>query len=547
MRRNRLREAEAQACAALEAAPDDVDAIEIIALVARARGDSGAAEQAFRRIVSIDPGARWAWDDLARLLIEAGRPADAEDSVRRGLAADPDHADAHALLGGFLSEREALVEGAWHLRRAIALAGRHPALLVNLARNLMRQGALDEALTLVGEAARGEPDMLAPAILRAEILERQGALAEAGLALDHAAPIAAREGRDVLLSRATLLARGEGWREALALLDALPALSGAAQLLRGRLRDRAGRYDDAWADFIGGKGALARASGRRYDRGAVEALFAEIARIPTSLPRAQRRGDLPQPIFILGMPRSGTTLIEQVLASHTRIRAGGELPFAAEMRDLAQTLLGAGAPFPAGLASLATADHHHLPALFRDLYLARAEIYGLTAQGAAFFTDKMPMNEALLPLIRIAFPDAPLVQLRRHPLDVLVSIMSHDMTHGFHSGDRLEDAAHHLAALARLAAHHRTAHGITPHMLGYERFVGDQAGQTMGLMAAIGLAVEPRQALFHQSARHAPTPSYAQVGEPVHARSVGRWRHYAHHLAPIMPIVADAIADHETL
>jgi hypothetical protein len=249
---------------------------------------------------------------------------------------------------------------------------------------------------------------------------------------------------------------------------------------------------------------------------------------------------VPQPIFILGFPRSGTTLTEQVLASHSRIRAGGELPFTAELRDFAA--LATGGPFPAGLGALATADQSHLPALFRDFYLARAESHGLLAPGADFFTDKMPLNELYLPLLRIAFPEAPVIAVARHPLDVMVSVMAHDMTHGFNCGYAPGDAAHLFASVSALDAQYRDTLGIARHELVYERFVAGQESETGRLMIHLGLKMEDAQLRFHENTRFAPTPSYAQVQEPLNDRSIGRWRNYARELEPVRAILDEAIA-----
>ncbi|MBW8735565.1 MAG: sulfotransferase, partial [Asticcacaulis sp.] len=222
---------------------------------------------------------------------------------------------------------------------------------------------------------------------------------------------------------------------------------------------------------------------------------------------------MPQPIFVLGFPRSGTTLTEQVLASHSHIRAGGELPFVAELSEIAAQR--SGGAFPAHADQLDADTRSTLAAHLRDHYLARAEAFGLLAPGMSFFTDKMPLNELYLPLLRLAFPAAPLVAVGRHPLDVMVSAISHDFTHGFNCGYRLEDAARHYALIDTLMAEWRRLPGIVPHQLGYERFVAAQQAETDALMAHIGLPMEPAQLAFHESQRFAPTPSYAQVQEPL--------------------------------
>lgn len=511
-------------------------------------GDLVQAEKVLGRILRLTPGSPWAFDTLIQLLVDARREGDAEIVARETVALAPDHADAHSKLGVFLSKRNALVEGAWHFRRAMDLSGRDPHLLLNLARNLKAQGLLAEAEALTTEAEGKDPASLPALMLLAEIAEQDGRMEAAEAALDRATPLAQAQGEHLHLPRTALLGRGTRWREALEQFDRLAELPGALRLTRGRLREKAQRHAEAWQDYVEGKAAIAREQDRRYDRAEIERHFASIAQAFSApfwktVPKVAMRTDVPQPIFILGFPRSGTTMTEQVLSSHSQIRPGGELPFALQLRDFAQQLLGRGLSFPAGIGELAAADHHHIPTLFRDFYLALAETHGLTRPGVHFFTDKMPLNEVYLPLLRLAFPNAPMISVRRHPLDILVSVMAHDLTHGFYCGYRLPDAAHQLAAISQLMAHYRDALHIPMHELVYERFVGDQEGETAKLMAHIGLEMEPGQLRFHESDRRAPTPSYAQVRQPVHAGSVAKWRAYAEPLAPILPLVRDAIHD----
>jgi Tfp pilus assembly protein PilF len=538
-------EAARLAAEALAQAPRSLDAIEILALTHRARGDAAGAERLLRTAMEVDPRPRWPHDDLAMLLFESGRIDQAEAACRAAIAADPDNPQPEMMLGNILSEREELVAGAAHLRRAIALAGEHPQLLANLGRNLQRQGALDQAEPLLRRAVSAMPDAVPPLAWLAELLEQARRFDEASAMLDRAERLARAQGTDVTLQRAALLSRTEAWGEGLALLDAEPRLSGAALLQRGRLRDRAGRHAEAWRDFDAGKAALSAASGRRYARAEVERLIADLTsffapdRFAT-LTLAPARDDVPQPIFILGFPRSGTTLTEQVLASHSRIRAGGELPFVAELAAIA-TDRTRGA-FPTHVNELDAATRATLATDLRDHYLDRARTFGLLAPGIAFFTDKMPLNDVYLPLLHLAFPAAPMIAVARHPLDVMVSAMSHDFTHGFNCGYRLEDAAHHYAAVDALIAEWGALPGIAPHRLGYERFVAAQEAETEAVMAHVGLAVEPAQLAFHESQRFAPTPSYAQVQEPLNDRSIGRWRHYGRELAPVRAILAEAIA-----
>ena len=540
IREERFAAAEQLARDALEVDPHEIDALEILFLCQQRFGDGAGAERTLRRVIALAPHKQWPRGDLARLLIGMGRATEAEQVLTAALAADPSHADSHAMLGSLLSEREALVPGAQHLERAIELAGGHPQLLANLGRNLMRQGRLDEAEPLLQAAMAAAPDQLNPIIHLAELAEQQDQFDRAAALLDRAEPIAARQGLDVQAQRAHLLSRTSRWREGLALLDTAPQLLGTPRLLRARLRDKAGRYEEAWEDAVAAKAVLARVRSHFYDAEAVGRQFTALthfAEKSTRLVGAAKREGVPQPIFILGFPRSGTTLTEQVLASHSQIRPGGELPFAGQFPALIEQMTGH--RFPAAL------DHiigdPDLPARLRDFYLAGAQAYGLLGEGALFLTDKMPLNDIYLPLLRLAFPDAPLIAVSRDPRDVIVSALQHDMTHGFHCTYRLEDAAHHLAAVSDLTEAYRAA-GIAPYRLRYESFIADQIGETQKLMAFIGLDVEDAQFNFHQSRRYAPTPSYAQVREPLHDRAIGRWRNYANILEPVTELLAPAVA-----
>jgi hypothetical protein len=325
------------------------------------------------------------------------------------------------------------------------------------------------------------------------------------------------------LQRSVLLARMGNPEQALALLEGRQELSGAALLQRGRLYDRVGRYREAWADWVKGKAQLAERHSRHYASDEIAAEAHRLADIGTTLSRAELRDDVAQPIFIIGFPRSGTTLVEQILASHSAIVAGGELPFGAELYE--------------GLV----AGDVDAPGM-RDRYLARAREYGLVDTGAGFFTDKMPDNSFWLPLLRAAFPESPVIHVRRHPLDVLTSVMANDMTHGFNCGYRLEDAAQHLALVDDLLQRYGES-GLGPtYELRYETLVDDQRGETERLMSAIGLELEPAQLTFHKRTEVSPTPSYAQVREPLNDRSIGRWRNYAAELEGVRPILDSALA-----
>ena len=360
-----------------------------------------------------------------------------------------------------------------------------------------------------------------------KLAEVSGDLPRALALLEEAAR--ASPGQDVDLLRANHLARTGKPEAALALLTDDRGLNGDARLLRGRVLDRLGRYDEGVAGARGRQAATGdgvprdalRHEGRRRLLRAARTFFVR-ANIEL-MPQAPVRQDVPQPIFVIGFPRSGTTLIEQVLSSHTAVRAGGELPFLVEVRQFSLLQLPGPEGFPENLAHLWTADKRYVATLFRDYYFARAAQYGLLESGKSFFTDKMPFNEIWLPVLRAAFPEAPVIRVRRHPLDVCVSMLSHNLTHGFNCGYRMEDIVHHLNAVEGLVNHYAREMQIDAFELRYESFVSDQQAETRRLLDYVALPFEEACLRFHESRRYAPTPSYAQVTEHLNDRSIGRW------------------------
>lgn len=471
--------------------------------------------------------------------------AAAYQAAQRALRANPRHAAAHALLGIVLSEANDLSSGEWHFRRALELAAPKAEWLVNLAINLIRQGRADDADALFARA-----DALAPGNLQvlaqwSKLHELHGDVRRAQELLDRAAAVSSTE--DVALLRVAYLVRQGQHREALALLGGAPDLNGAAQLERGRLYERLGRHEEAWRDWVQGKAKLAQGGRIEYQAEAVAAFIARMKQffVRTNvelLPRAAERRDVPQPIFIMGLPRSGTTLLERVLAAHSAVRAGGELTFAGEWMPLISRLIADPAPFPEQLARTWSADHHHVAALLRDYYFARAEARRLLEPGARMFTDKMPFNEMWLPLVRMAFPQAKIVRIVRHPLDVCVSMLSHELTHGFNCGYRIETIVDHVRFMFDLTEHYRRELDSSDCTVKYEDFVRAPERETRRLLEYLELPFEPACLSLHEMRRYAATPSYVQVTEQINEHSVDRYRCHMASLQPFIERLAPALA-----
>jgi tetratricopeptide (TPR) repeat protein len=530
----------------LRADPRNMEALALRYGIESRRGQIRDAQKTLAQVISIDPHSDWAYNDLIKLLSKSGDRGHAERIARAALRMNPENAEAHDLFGTLLSESSDLPSGEWHFRRALQLGGARPQVNANLALNLMQQGRTGEAERYYREADDAAPGNLRILSHWSKLAEVEGDLPRAVELLDRAA--AATSDIDTNLLRARLLIRERRYREALDILEPCTDMNGDGHLERGWLYDRLERYDDAWNDFVEGKRKLkAQAGNLEYRKDAVDAFYGRLKRFFVRrnielLPRAELRKDVPQPIFVCGFPRSGTTLLEQILSSHPRIRAGGELPFAADMRNLVNRLFPDDGAFPENLSRTWTADGHYVAPLFRDYYLARAQQALLLDGGHLFFIDKMPFNELYLPLINMAFPHSRIIRAVRHPLDVCVSMMSHNFTHGFNCGYRPADIVAHLAATSDLTEHYRTELNHRELVVRYEDLVGDQERTTRQLLEHVGVPFDEACLRFHENPRYAATPSYAQVSEKLNDRSVGRHRHYAARLrefeAPLRPVLA---------
>jgi hypothetical protein len=177
----------------------------------------------------------------------------------------------------------------------------------------------------------------------------------------------------------------------------------------------------------------------------------------------------------------------------------------------------------------------------RDFYLQRVRQAGILEPGARWFTDKMPLNETHLGLIALLFPASPIIHLVRHPLDVVVSVFSNQLTHGFYCAYELESAARHYALIADLIAHYRREMAMRYLPVRYEDMVDEQEATIRRMLDFIGEDFDESCVNFHQNRRYARTASYAQVTEKLYDRSRFRYRNYVKHLAPIVPILQPAI------
>ncbi|WIY70250.1 sulfotransferase [Aquidulcibacter paucihalophilus] len=469
---------------------DPAEALMALASRLRAAGRADEAAQAYRQLLAIRPDLPDSWFNLALMERQSGRFEAAlnayDEALRRGVSGP---------------------EEAW-LNRGVIHAD-------DLGRPDLAQKDLEAALAVA-------PDWL-PALLNLgnlhEDMGRREAAAEA-----YGRALAVVPGHPVAMARAAGLARLTGPEDpVIAGLRAAVAQPGLhvgdrAELgfALGRALDQVGAYDDAFAAYAAAN-AASRATdpeGARYDRAAHERYIDSlIAAFPGPAAPVADAGT--GPIFICGLFRSGSTLVEQILAGHSRVTGGGELGL---VPGLARAIAG----YP---QAMATADAGSVARL-RDLYLGGLK----TARpGADVVTDKRPDNFLHIGLIKAMFPGARIVHTVREPLDVILSNWFLHLDRSMAHALDLEDLVHWHGQYERLMRHWKA---LYPDILdlNYDALVADPRPAVERLLAFCGLDWEETVLDFHKAAAPVRTASVWQVREPLYQRSSGRWRNYETHL-----------------
>ncbi len=488
-----------------------------------AAGDAQAAAAEFLQAAALQPDLAAAWALAGMTLYGLGREAEALEPLRRAHALRP--ADMQVLR--VLGETEyALEQHAWAQDRFAQLAATgafdDAMLPLRLAQCARRLGDPARALVLVDAALRRFPDHAPLWLERGWVHEDLGDAAHAResyaqareLRPDWADPL----GCEIALARTRAPEQLVRQAQALAQDAQLPQQQRAfLHYVLGKRADAAGEHAVA-AGHWSAANRLRRAIDGGFDRDAfARDIDRAIAAFDAPLLRARQALALrdPRPVFVVGMPRSGTTLVEQILAAHPQVRGCGERVGIAEIAGEIARLPGLDWPQRAALLD---------PAWCR----ARAAGY-LAAAGdaqAARLVDKQPYNFPHVGLLGLLFADARIVWCRRDPRDIAVSIYGESMSPASSFATDLDDIRFVIAGQERLMRHWQAVSALPILEVAYEDVVADLPNHARRLVDFTGLSWDDACLQFHDSARPVQTLSRWQVRQPVHARSVGRWRNY---------------------
>ncbi len=294
-----------------------------------------------------------------------------------------------------------------------------------------------------------------------------------------------------------------------------------------RLYDKAGKHEEAFRYYTDGNRMYAEKTPYRKEETQQQFAAIRTAFAQDTEPRNTSAAE-PNPIFILGMPRSGTTLAEQILDSHSMVQGAGEL---SHLRVIAEagTFKLTGQTFPASIAKLDQTGEKAYAQL-ADQYLAQLR---MSAQGAAFVCDKMPHNFLYVGLIHKLFPGAKIIHCRRNPMDTCFSIFTRHFAGVHPYAHSQESLAHYYKLYDELMQHWDSMYPGFIHTLTYETLVENSESEIRKLLKYCGLPWEETCLKFHENSRVVQTASVNQVRTPLYTSSVGKWKKYAEQLTPL--------------
>lgn len=469
----------------------------------RGLGQSKPAEAYYRRALTAAPGASDIWFELGELLLQTGDLEGAFEALisasRYGYAETP----VKIALARVHAERGEIGQARALLEQALGSSGGNATSLNDIARQFTFIGDFAAQEKCLKQVLQIDPDNVAAytALLIApgRRLTNDDVVKLRKFAEDKAV--------DADIRRRIGFALGNHFRYAK-------------------------QYDDSFRYYRLGN----RMRGTRFDKDAYSLWVSQIERtftkaffdIRTSYGSTSRL-----PVLIVGMPRSGTTLTEQILSSHSCVFGAGEYGYASRLAGTA------GMPFPDLRSELELIDRMTSEAIAEHAEIYLGKMRALSQHGEERVTNKLPHNFEQLGVFAMLFPKAPIIHVKRDPRDNLLSVYFQDFSSFHDYATDLKSLGHYYRLYERLMVHWETVLPNPIYALQYEELIADVPGKSRELAEFIGLEWDERMLSFYDQERKVDTASKWQVRQPIYHSAVGRWQPYERHLKPMFDALAD--------
>ena len=520
----------------------------------RRNGDFELARQSLRKTLDIAPNHVDALNNLSGLQMAEGCFLEAMGSIQKLLEVNPRSLQAYCNLASLLGAAGDSGGAVTALRNALILQPDSARAKYQLVNMLVREGGLEEAERLVNELSQSvEIDEVPLKTVHARILERKGEIEAAWRIVESIASSHWTQ-PDVAVMRALLQEQRGDKENAVKTLEATLISNVSASIegiginfTLGQLYDSLGRYDEAFKAYqLGNENRkktfliLGEPDQPKNDAAAqIKRLYApEIYRkCPTSSLTTH------VPVFIVGMPRSGTTLIEQILACHPDVSAAGELSaFQDLMSESYSSSRKSHAALQIQIDDPSNGRNCLVPKEWDNISKAQLDEFGnkylsyiqkLGGQSQRI-TDKMPYNYFNVGIIAKVFPNAQIIHCQRDPLDTCLSCYFQNFAAGSHYAFDLQELGQQYREYLDIMSFWRDELKVPVLELRYEELVVDPESNVRRVLEHCGLEWEPNCLKFHRSERVVSTASYQQVRQPLYTKSVRRWTHYVSHLRPLI-------------
>ncbi|WP_218281498.1 tetratricopeptide repeat-containing sulfotransferase family protein [Pseudomonas sp. LPB0260] len=568
--------ARAKACQqrALALNPRMPAALNNLGSILRDEKDKPGAIDCYRQVLAIAPDHAEAASNLGSVLCESEQPEEALKVLLPLVKARPNYAEAHSNLATAFLLQEQLDKAEFGFRRALALKPEYPEACIGLAKVLQEKRCLAEAeasalrglqiapdkaelhsvlggiLTESGYPEKAEaayrqalsldPKLITGYLGRGHLRMENGDMAGARADFEHALSLDEENlGARLALVQVDKVKEGDANMAALVAsaqqLESLPEIKALPlHFALGKCYEDTREYDLAFQHYQ--QGCQLKRKRIDYSADATDRLNQNIRGFfsQENIDRLRGAGCSSElPIFVLGMPRSGTTLTETILASHSAVYGAGELH---DILEIANHPRGQSAqPYPASLEGITQAELQ----IMGERYVAGLQ---KRAPGSARITDKMPANFQCLGLIHLMLPKAKIIHVKRNPVDTCLSNFTRLFNKSQYQSYDLVELGRYYRHYAALMEHWRA---VLPadafYEIQYEELVADQEGQARAMLDYCGLEWEEACLDFHKTERSIRTASVTQVRQPIYKTSVEKWRHYEQHLGPLLDVLGDLI------
>lgn len=526
----------------LEAEPQHAAAMHYLGLVRLQQGRLPEAERLIGNALELDPNNANAWSDLGMVRVRADAPEKSLQSFTNALALAPEHPDALNNMAQALRRLGRFDQARPLLERLAALKPRSGSVRYALADTLYKCNDLAAAIYNYQAAVRLDPADRRSRTGLGDAYESAGRFKEARMQYLSAL----RREPDSVVALAKLLQLREGDVDPQWLARAVRLADSDDVPEEGKIRlnvalayhfDREQSYDEAFRRLKAGYDVKAQREpfdSDGYTRAVDHLIETLTEKFYASARNSGERSE--RPVFIVGMPRSGTTLTEQILASHSKVAAGGEISKLLKVSYRIGELSSSGEPYPRGLLSV---DVPTLQQMARE-YLEHLDTISATAERV---TDKLPFNFMHLGVIALMFPNAKIVHCRRQALDNCLSCYFTSFAQQIRFANRLETLGRYYVDYYRLMQHWHRVLPVEIFDLQYEDLVDDTESRVRAMLEYCNLDFEPACLEFDRTERGVRTPSRWQVRQPIYRRSVERWRHYERHLEPLKKQLAPILGE----